>query len=72
MKPFEDANAAVDAVNAHDGPPETLCLPLSDALQDSMGLSMAIIVDAVLARGWDVDGYEQRDGYRIYRYTAPS
>ena len=72
MTPFEDAKAAIDAVNNHDGPPEEFCLPVSDVLQDSVGIGMAIIVDAILARGWDVDGYEQRDGYRLYRYKAPS
>jgi hypothetical protein len=34
----------------------------------AVGLNMALILDHVLARGWLPDGYEQRDGYRIYRY----
>lgn len=71
MKPFEDIDAAREAVNAHDGRPEEFVLPVSDSLQDPMGLSMAIILDAVLARGWDVDGFEQHDGYRVYRYKSP-
>jgi len=36
-----------------------------------MGISMAIIGDTVLARGWDVDVFEQRDGYRVYWYRSP-
>jgi hypothetical protein len=29
---------------------------------------MAIVLDAVLAKGFTPDGFEQRTGYRIYRY----
>lgn len=32
------------------------------------GVNMAIIVDAVLERGLMPDGFEQKEGYRIYRY----
>jgi hypothetical protein len=47
-----------------------LRLLIPDALQDEMGLNMALILDHVLARGWLPDGYEQRDSYRIYRYKG--
>ena len=29
---------------------------------------MAIVLDAILAQDYTVDGFEQRDGYRLYRY----
>jgi len=32
------------------------------------GVNMALIGDAVLARGLMPDGYEQKVGYRIYKY----
>ena len=35
---------------------------------DVMGAGMAIILDAILARGYRPDGFEQREGYRLYRY----
>ncbi len=44
---------------------------IQDVLQDAMGVGMAIITDAILAKGWDLDGFEQRDGYRVYRYKLP-
>ena len=35
---------------------------------DATGAGMAIVVDAILAQGYTVNGFEQRDGYRLYRY----
>ncbi len=35
---------------------------------DATGMGMAIVLDAILAQGYTVDGFEQRDGYRLYRY----
>ena len=35
---------------------------------DLMGAGMALVLDAVLAQDYEPDGFEQRDGYRIYRY----
>jgi len=37
---------------------------------DDIGLGMAIVVDACLARGLEPDGFEQHDGHRVYRYKA--
>jgi hypothetical protein len=41
---------------------------ISDSLNDSMGINMAIILDEALNAGYMPDGFEQKDGYRIYRY----
>jgi hypothetical protein len=38
--------------------------------RDTMGMGMALVLDAILAKGLTVDGFEQRDGYRLYRYKA--
>jgi hypothetical protein len=35
---------------------------------DTTGAGMAIVLDAILAQGYGPDGFEQRDGYRLYRY----
>jgi hypothetical protein len=35
---------------------------------DITGAGMALVLDAILAQGYTVDGFEQRDGYRVYRY----
>ena len=72
MTPIEDIKSARQAIEAHEGSPEEFHLPISNSMQDPMGLSMAIITDAVIARGWDLDGFEQREGYRVYRYKSPA
>ena len=71
MTPFNDIEEARQAVEDYEGSPEDFVLPISDALQDPAGVAMAIITDAVLAKGWNLDGFEQRDGWRIYRYKLP-
>jgi hypothetical protein len=35
---------------------------------DTTGAGMCFVVDAILAQEYIVDGFEQRDGYRLYRY----
>lgn len=42
---------------------------LSDELNDPIGMNMAIIVDGILKAGYMPDGYEQKNGYRIYKYN---
>ncbi|NOQ71788.1 MAG: hypothetical protein GQ574_07300 [Crocinitomix sp.] len=44
-------------------------LLISDELNDAMGLNMAIIADGILKKGYMPDGFEQKDGYRIYKYN---
>ncbi len=48
-------------------------LAISDGItfagdRDLMGAGMALILDAVLAQGYQPARFEQRDGYRLYRY----
>lgn len=35
---------------------------------DTEGAGMAWVLDAILAQDYTVDGLEQREGYRLYRY----
>lgn len=57
-------------IDSFKGKPEDFELPISNELLDPMGIQMAIITDAVLARGWEPDGYTEGDGCRIYKYRA--
>lgn len=43
-------------------------LLISDELNDPIGMNMAIIVDDILGLGYDINGFEQKKGYRIYKY----
>ncbi len=61
---IEDArNYVTESFNKKE---ETLLI--SDELNDGMGLNMTIIVDGILKRGYMPDGFEQKDGYRVYKY----
>lgn len=42
---------------------------ISDELNDPMGMNMAIIADGILKAGYIPDGFNQKDGYRIYKYN---
>ena len=42
---------------------------ISDDLNDTMGMNMAIIADGILKAGYMPDGFDQEDGYRIYKYN---
>lgn len=68
MKPFTDVQEAVRYIQNFTGHPEEFELPISDSLQDPTGMSMACITDEVLSRDWEPNGYDQKDGYRIYHY----
>ena len=41
---------------------------ISNNLLDPMGLNMAIICDGILKLGYMPDGFDQKNGYRIYKY----
>ena len=70
MKPYTEIEAARRAIEQFDGLPEDFPLPISDEIQDPMGIAMAMVTDAALAKGWDLDGFDQRDGYRVYKYKS--
>lgn len=43
-------------------------LLISDSMNDAMGLNMAMIGDLILKKGYMPKGFEQKKGYRIYKY----
>ena len=68
MAPFNDVNEVLTYVDEFKGRAEELELVISDALQDPIGINMALITDKILKKGWEPDGYEEKDGYRVYMY----
>ena len=70
MKPFTDLSDAIEAIKAYNGKPEDFLLPISDEMNDPTGFTMAILGDLMLSRGWIPNGFEQKDGYRVYKYRA--
>jgi hypothetical protein len=72
MTPYTDIESAKAAIDAYNGTPEDFFLPISDELNDPVGINMAILVDVVLSKDWEPNGFEQKSGFRIYRYKALS
>ena len=68
MNPISNIDDAKKAIVAHEGNAEDFELPISDELQDPVGINMAIITDDILARGWESSGFVQKEGFRIYLY----
>jgi hypothetical protein len=67
---FEEALAFVHAA-AFDGAPVQLTIANDATFRgstDPIGAGMAIIVDAILSKGYEPDGIEQHEGFRVYRY----
>ena len=70
MNPFESLEDAVAHLRSVELGSTEILLPVSDGLNDPMGMHMAIIADAALQRGLEPDGFEQQEGYRVYRYKT--
>ena len=72
MKPFTSAEqilAFLQTANID----RSLEVPVADRMTfagqtDIVGAGMAIVLDAILAQGYEPDGFDQCEGYRIYRY----
>ena len=43
-------------------------LLISDELNDPVGMNMSIIGNEILGLGYNVNGFEQKKGYRIYKF----
>jgi len=72
MRPITTVEEARKRIQSYQGRPEDFQLPISDRLQDPMGMNMALITDSILARDWEPDGYVQDNGFRIYKYKRPA
>lgn len=68
MKPFKDAKEAAEYVENFDGKASELRLAICESLLDPIGITMSIITEKVLEKGWEPNGYEEKEGYRVYTY----
>ena len=68
VTPYRNIEEALEAIRQFDGPAGMFCLSLADSILDPSGANLAIVTDAILAKGWLPDGFEDRGGYRLYRY----
>lgn len=42
---------------------------VSDELNDTLGMNMAIITEGILKAGYMPNGFDQEEGYRVYKYN---
>jgi hypothetical protein len=73
VRVFATAESAAAHVHALVVEADTFSLALSDDLSlggqaDSGGAALAVVTDAVLARGFAPSGFQERAGYRVYDY----
>jgi hypothetical protein len=70
VSPAKTVQEAITMVNSYEGSAEDFELLIADCLLDPTGVNMAIIGSSLLAKRFLPDGFEQKDGYRIYRYKG--
>ena len=44
-------------------------MAIADARLGAVGVNMAIVTDGLLTKGFMPDGFEEHDGFRVYKYT---
>ena len=68
MNPVTTIEEAIRTVEEYQGTASDFQLLIANSLLDPTGVHMAIITDYILARDFWPDGFEQKDGYRLYKY----
>jgi len=68
MNPVKTVDEAITFVENYKGPAENFELAVADSLLDPVGINMAIITDKVLSKGFRPAGFEQKEGFRIFKF----
>jgi hypothetical protein len=69
-QPIKTIEEAQKLIESFRGNPADFRLAISDELQDPIGINIAIITDFILKKGWMPDGFDEEEGYRVYRYKS--
>ena len=67
---FEDTQTTLLRIQAFSGRPEEFRLLIPDVMNDVEGVTMSIVTDAILAKGWLLNGFQRGAGYRIYEFRS--
>lgn len=70
MEPFTDIEKAKQFIQNYEGKVKDFSLPIPDSMNDPVGINMAILLDLMLKKDWEPDGFDQYDGYRVYKYKT--
>ena len=65
---YSDLKEIVNLIDESFNGITPLYINISVELLDNLGMNMAIIIDAILKKGYMPDGYEQFNGYKKYKY----
>jgi len=70
---IKTAEEGIKQLEAHPPSGATFQLTISDSFTfdgkpDTMGAGMAVLLDKILAAGYEPDGFEQKTGFKIYKY----
>jgi hypothetical protein len=76
MNPITTVEEALRIIAEYQGAACDFQLPIADSLLEPVrfnmeiitGFNMAIITDKILGKDFMPDGFEQKDGYRLYKY----
>jgi len=68
MNPVTTVEEAIRIIAEYQGAASDFQLPIAESLLDPVGMNMAIITDNILGKDFMPDGFEQKAGYRLYKY----
>jgi len=68
----KSVDEAVALIRSFSGKTEDFDLCIDEPLMDPVGLNVAIIADAALAKGWWPLDVERHNGHRRFRYRNAS
>ena len=70
---IKSAEDGLQHLAAHSPSSDSFELPISSSFTyagkpDKVGFGMALLLDKILGMGYEPDGFEQKAGFRLYRY----
>jgi hypothetical protein len=68
MNPITTVEEALRIIAEYQGAACDFQLPIADSLLEPVRFNMEIITDKILGKDFMPDGFEQKDGYRLYKY----
>ncbi len=74
---FREADEALEFVRPLVVEDDSFAIAIADDMTitgqpDPIGAGIAAILDVILRKGFEPDGYDQNDGYRLYKYKRMS
>ena len=68
--PAKTVDEALAVIKHYQGRAEDFELLIDDTVLDPTGINMAIIGDSLLKKKLFPEGFEQKHGYRVYRFRS--